>query len=122
MGRLDTEILDLQLLSEASTLEALHHLDRLHSISLDSLGIKAFPFSDEVEDFIEQHEYVFVVEQNRDAQMRSLLINEFDFSPQKLVSLLHYDGSPITARFIRHVIRDNILQTATAPRTRRTGK
>jgi len=108
--------------SEASTLEALHHLDKLHGISLDSLGIKAFPFSDEVEDFIEQHEYVFVVEQNRDAQMRSLLINEFDFSPQKLVSLLHYDGSPITARFIRHVIRDNILQTATAPRTRRTGK
>lgn len=108
--------------SEASTLEALHHLDRLHSISLDSLGIKAFPFSDEIEDFIEQHEYVFVVEQNRDAQMRTLLINEFDFNPQKLISLLHYDGSPITARFIRHIIRDNILQTATAPRTRRSRK
>jgi 2-oxoglutarate ferredoxin oxidoreductase subunit alpha len=104
--------------SEASTLEALHHLDRLHSISLDSLGIKAFPFSDEIEDFIEHHEYVFVVEQNRDAQMRTLLINEFDFNPQKLISLLHYDGSPITARFIRHVIRDNILQTATSPRRR----
>ena len=106
--------------SEASTLEALHHLDRLHSISLDSLGIKSFPFSTEVEDFIEQHEYVFVVEQNRDAQMRTLLINEFDFSPQKLVSLLHYEGSPITARFIRHIIRDNILQTATAPHMRTT--
>jgi len=99
--------------SEAATLEALHHLDRLHSISLDSLGIKAFPFSVEIEEFIEQHEYVFVVEQNRDAQMRTLLINEFDASPHKLISLLHYDGSPITARFIRHVIRDNILQTAT---------
>jgi len=108
--------------SEASALEALHHLDRLHGISLDSLGIKAFPFSDEIEDFIEQHEYVFVVEQNRDAQMRSLLINEFDFNPQRLISLLHYDGSPITARFIRHIIRDNILQTATAPRTRRSRK
>ncbi len=104
--------------SEASTLEALHHLDRLHSISLDSLGIKAFPFSNEIKEFIEQHEYVFVVEQNRDAQMRSLLINEFDFSPQKLISLLHYEGSPITARFIRHVIRDNILQTATASHMR----
>ncbi len=108
--------------SEASTLEALHHLDRLHGISLDSLGIKAFPFSDEVEDFIEQHEYVFVVEQNRDAQMRTLLINEFEFTPHKLISLLHYDGSPITARFIRHIIRDNILQTATAPRTRRSSR
>jgi 2-oxoglutarate ferredoxin oxidoreductase subunit alpha len=104
--------------SEASTLEALHHLDRLHGISLDSLGIKAFPFSNEVDDFIEQHEYVFVVEQNRDAQMRTLLINEFDFNPQRLISLLHYDGSPITARFIRHIIRDNILQTATSPRRR----
>ncbi len=108
--------------SEASTLEALHHLDRLHSISLDSLGIKAFPFSNEIEDFIEQHEYVFVVEQNRDAQMRTLLINEFEFTPHKLISLLHYDGSPITARFIRHIIRDNILQTATAPRTRRSSR
>jgi len=100
--------------SEAATLEALHHLDRLHSISLDSLGIKAFPFSNEVEEFIKEHEYVFIVEQNRDAQMRTLLINEFDANPHRLISLLHYEGSPITARFIRHVIRDNILQTATA--------
>jgi 2-oxoglutarate ferredoxin oxidoreductase subunit alpha len=104
--------------SEASTLEALHHLDDLHGISLDSLGIKALPFSQEVEDFIEQHEYVFIVEQNRDAQMRSLLINEFDFPPDKLISILHYDGSPITARFIRHQIRDWILRTTTSPRSR----
>ena len=65
--------------SEASTLEALHHLNSLHGISLDSMGIQSFPFSDEVEQFIEEHEYVFVVEQNRDAQMRSLLINECPF-------------------------------------------
>jgi len=101
--------------SEASTLEALYHLDELHGISLDSLGIKALPFNHEIEAFIEQHEYVFVVEQNRDAQMRSLLINEFDFSPEKLVSVLHYDGSPITARFIRHQIRDWILRSTTSP-------
>ncbi|MBT8046376.1 MAG: 2-oxoacid:acceptor oxidoreductase subunit alpha [Pontiella sp.] len=104
--------------SEASTLEALHHLNNLHGISLDSMGIKSFPFSDEVEQFIEEHEYVFVVDQNRDAQMRTLLINEFDFEPERLVSILHYDGSPITARNIRHVIRDWILQTTTSPRRR----
>jgi 2-oxoglutarate ferredoxin oxidoreductase subunit alpha len=104
--------------SEASTLEALHHLNSLHGISLDSMGIQAFPFSDEVGEFIEEHEYVFVVEQNRDAQMRSLLINEYDFDPERLVPLLHYDGSPITARFIRHIIRDWILQTTTSPRRR----
>ncbi|VGO14414.1 2-oxoglutarate oxidoreductase subunit KorA [Pontiella desulfatans] len=104
--------------SEASTLEALHHLNNLHGISLDSMGIKSFPFSDEVGQFISDHEYVFVVEQNRDAQMRTLLINEFDFDPECLVPLLHYDGSPITARFIRHEIRDWILQTTTSPRRR----
>lgn len=104
--------------SEASTLEALYHLNDLHGISLDSMGIKSFPFSDEVEAFIDEHEYVFVVEQNRDAQMRTLLINEYDFSPDRLVSILHYDGSPITARYIRHEIRDWILQTTTSPRRR----
>ena len=104
--------------SEASTLEALHHLNDLHGISLDSMGIEAFPFSREVEEFIDEHEYVFVVEQNRDGQMRTLLINEFELDPEQLVPVLHYDGSPITARFIRHEIRDWILQTTTSPRRR----
>jgi 2-oxoglutarate ferredoxin oxidoreductase subunit alpha len=104
--------------SEASTLEALHHLNSLHGISLDSMGIQSFPFAEEVGQFIEEHEYVFVVEQNRDAQMRSLLINEYDFDPERLVPILHFDGSPITARFIRHEIRDWILQTTTSPRRR----
>lgn len=104
--------------SEASTLEALHHLNSLHGISLDSMGIQSFPFADEVGQFIDEHEYVFVVEQNRDAQMRSLLINEYDFDPERLVPILHFDGSPITARFIRHEIRDWILQTTTSPRRR----
>ncbi len=104
--------------SEASTLEALHHLNGMHGISLDSMGIQSFPFADEVGQFIEDHEYVFVVEQNRDAQMRSLLINEYEFDPECLVPILHYDGSPITARFIRHEIRDWILQTTTSPRRR----
>ncbi|MEE9367855.1 MAG: 2-oxoacid:acceptor oxidoreductase subunit alpha [Pontiella sp.] len=105
--------------SEASTLEALHHLFDLHRVSLDSLGIKAFPFSADVGQFIEEHDYVFVVEQNRDAQMRTLLINEFNFEPERLVPLLHYDGSPITARYIRHEIRDWILQTSTLPHRHR---
>ncbi|MDH3345836.1 MAG: hypothetical protein OEL75_01485, partial [Kiritimatiellaceae bacterium] len=62
---------------------------------------------------------VFVVEQNRDAQMRSLLISEFDFKPDRLVSVLHYNGSPITARYIRHEIRDWILQSTTSSSRRR---
>ena len=55
-------------------------------------------------DFIAAHETVFVIEQNRDAQMRALLMNEGGVDPAKLVSILNYDGSPITARFITEEI------------------
>lgn len=67
---------------------------------LDTLRVKAFPFSDEVKEFIDRHEMVFVVEQNRDAQLRTLLINEFDANPAKLKKVLHYDGTPITADMV----------------------
>ncbi len=69
-------------------------------IHADTLRIRAFPFCDEIVDFIEKHERVFVVEQNESAQLRTLLINEHDLDPKKLVRVLHYDGTPITARFI----------------------
>ena len=49
-----------------------------------------------------------MVEQNRDAQMRSLLVNELDVDPKRLVKVLHYDGTPITARFITQTISDNL--------------
>lgn len=64
---------------------------------MDAMRIKAFPFSKEVEAFVAQHERVYVVEQNRDAQMRSLLMIELNAQPGKLVSVLNYDGMPITA-------------------------
>jgi len=54
----------------------------------------------EVRDFIDAHDAVFVVEQNESAQLRQLLINEGEIDPKKLVRVLHYDGTPITARFI----------------------
>ncbi len=69
-------------------------------IPLDSLRVRGFPFSEEVCDFIREHELVFVVEQNRDAQLRALLINEGGIDPEMLVPVLHYDGAPITGRFI----------------------
>ncbi len=74
------------------------------SVPLDTLRLRAFPFPDAVATFIAAHEKVFVVEQNRDAQMRSLLVNEFGIDPAKLVPILHYDGTPITARFIAREI------------------
>jgi len=73
-------------------------------ISLNLLRVRGFPFGKEVADFIAEHEQVFVVEQNRDAQLRSLLVNELDIDPRKLIKVLFYDGTPITARFIAGAI------------------
>jgi 2-oxoglutarate ferredoxin oxidoreductase subunit alpha len=67
---------------------------------LDAMRVRAFPFAKEVYDFIAAHEQVFVVEQNRDGQLRTLIVNEGGVDPGKLVPVLHYDGTPITARFI----------------------
>jgi 2-oxoglutarate ferredoxin oxidoreductase subunit alpha len=79
-------------------------------IALDVMRIRAFPFAESVRDFILAHESVFVIEQNRDAQMRSLLVNELDIDPARLIPVLHYDGTPITARFIHERISDWITQ------------
>ena len=79
--------------------EALEVLEE-HDVHVDTLRLRAFPFPDSVREFIGAHDSVFVVEQNRDAQMRTLLVNELEIDPAKLVPILHYDGTPITARFI----------------------
>lgn len=67
-------------------------------------------------EFIAAHEQVFVVEQNRDAQMRSLLVNELEIAPAKLTKVLHFDGTPITARFITAAITRHVHALATTPR------
>jgi 2-oxoglutarate/2-oxoacid ferredoxin oxidoreductase subunit alpha len=69
-------------------------------IHLDTLRVRGFPFAEEVIDFILEHDQVFVIEQNRDAQLKALLVNEGAIDPARLISVLHYDGTPITARFI----------------------
>jgi 2-oxoglutarate ferredoxin oxidoreductase subunit alpha len=69
-------------------------------IYVDGLRLQAFPFPQSVEQFLADHDTVFVVEQNRDAQMRTMLVNELDANPKQLAKVLHYDGTPITARFI----------------------
>ena len=79
--------------------------DGLH---LDTLRLRAFPFSDEVIEFVNAHDQVFVVEQNRDAQMRMLLVNECAIDPARFISILHYDGTPITARFITSAIAERL--------------
>jgi 2-oxoglutarate ferredoxin oxidoreductase subunit alpha len=73
---------------------------------LDRLRVRAFPFHSSVASFLADHDFVFVVEQNRDAQMRSLIVNECGVDPVRLVPILNYDGAPITARFIAREIGD----------------
>ena len=93
-------------------------LERLSAggIALDALRIRAFPFADEVADFIASHEAVFVVEQNRDGQLRSMLVNEIGVDPARLVPVLHYDGTPITARFITRAISSHFHDNIAAAR------
>jgi 2-oxoglutarate ferredoxin oxidoreductase subunit alpha len=87
-------------------------------IHLDAMRLRAFPFPASVAQFIADHEEVFVVEQNRDAQMRSLLVNELDVDPAKLVKVLHYDGTPITARFIARAITSHVHAEVVAPKSK----
>lgn len=93
--------------SAEATKEAVHLL-RGEGIALDSIRVKAFPFQNEVKEFISNHSMVFVVEQNRDAQLRSLLVNELDISPAHLHPVLHYDGMPITANSIISQIKRHL--------------
>jgi 2-oxoglutarate ferredoxin oxidoreductase subunit alpha len=87
----------------AAMAEALGELEH-QDIHLDRLRVRAFPFDDAIVDFVAAHEHVFVVEQNRDAQLKMLLVNECGIDPAKLTSVLHYDGTPITERFITREI------------------
>ncbi len=73
---------------------------RAQGVHVDLLRVRAFPFSAAVDEFIAAHEHVFVIEQNRDAQLRTMLVTEQEVDPARLEPVLHYDGTPITARFI----------------------
>jgi len=94
--------------SSPAVREALVALEA-QGIHLDTLRLRAFPFADAVADFVSSHQQIFLVEQNRDAQMRSLLSNECVIDPARFISILHYDGTPITARFIIDAIAARMI-------------
>jgi len=87
-------------------------LERLaaQNIGLNYCCVKAFPFTDAVRDFIAKHDVVYVVEQNRDAQLRTLLINDIEADQNKLVPMLHYNGMPINAGFVVDKVREEIAK------------
>jgi 2-oxoglutarate ferredoxin oxidoreductase subunit alpha len=81
-----------------STDSAEEALDLLadEGIHLDAMRPRAFPFGKSFQDFVDSHDRIFVIEQNRDAQFRSLMMIELGIDPSKLISVLNYDGMPIT--------------------------
>jgi 2-oxoglutarate ferredoxin oxidoreductase subunit alpha len=72
---------------------------------MDYMRIRAFPFDTPVERFIEEHDYCYVVEQNRDAQLRSLLLLETSVPKEKLKSILVYGGFPLSANNVLDAVR-----------------
>ena len=81
---------------------------REEGIILDAMRLRSFPFNLEVWEFIEDHDLLFIVEQNRDGQMRTLIMAEGGIVPDKLVSILCFDGQPISADFIFNKITSHI--------------
>jgi 2-oxoglutarate/2-oxoacid ferredoxin oxidoreductase subunit alpha len=101
-----------------STSPAMHEaLEALaeQGIYVNALRIRAFPFQEEIVDFVRSHSKVFVVEQNRDGQLKTLLVNEADINPASLIPVLHYDGTPITARFITGEIAARVARLNVVP-------
>jgi 2-oxoglutarate/2-oxoacid ferredoxin oxidoreductase subunit alpha len=94
--------------STAPAMDEAIHMIEARGQSLNRLRVRAFPFHSSVTSFVADHDFVFVVEQNRDAQLRSLIVNECGIDPIRLVPILHYDGTPITARFIARAIGDHL--------------
>ena len=101
--------------STSPAMDEAHEMLAASGITLDLLRVRAFPFHHDVADFVAGHDQVFVVEQNRDAQLRALLINEAGLDPARLVPILHYDGTPITARFIVRAIGEHLDSRKVTP-------
>ena len=99
-----------------TTYAALEAMDLLEAenMAMDAIRVRALPFNDTVEDFIAQHDEVFVIEQNRDAQFRTIIMNELDTAPDKLIPILNYDGMPITAKTIVEAIQNHLQVAARA--------
>ena len=93
--------------SAYATMEAKDLLDE-QGIGFDMLRIKAFPFNDEIKDFCDKHNEIYIIEQNRDAQMRTLLMNELNVNADKLLTVLNYDGTPITAHAIVNQLKAHL--------------
>lgn len=77
--------------------------DRLAAdgLYIDYMRIRGFPFGQEIQEFLDSHETVFIIDQNRDGQLHDMLLLETNVAREKLVSLRHYSGEPLDFRFVR---------------------
>jgi 2-oxoglutarate ferredoxin oxidoreductase subunit alpha len=94
--------------------EALDILKR-RGAQLDYMRVRSFPFGQEVEEFLASHSLLFVVEQNRDAQLKSLLTLETKVDKAKLRSILHYSGLPISSSVIVDGVLAELGESLTKP-------
>jgi 2-oxoglutarate ferredoxin oxidoreductase subunit alpha len=100
-----------------SALEAKDLLEA-EGITLDAMRVRSFPFNDEIREFIGSHDRIFVIEQNRDAQLKTLLVNELGVDRHQLMrlSVLNYDGfRDHHADLIREIIFKNLVGKLKAP-------
>ena len=84
-------------------------------IHVDAMRVRGFPFAAEVKEFVMSHPGTFIIEQNRDAQLKTMLVTEEQINIDRLISVLHYDGTPITARFIFDHIAKHIAAHTVVP-------
>jgi 2-oxoglutarate/2-oxoacid ferredoxin oxidoreductase subunit alpha len=87
---------------------------RAEGLRSDYLRVRAFPFNQEVQAFLDEHERIFVIEQNRDGQLRSLLLNECNVDGRRLESILHFDGLPMAAGPLVAAVRERLRKGAAA--------
>jgi 2-oxoglutarate ferredoxin oxidoreductase subunit alpha len=100
--------------STASAMDEAQALLARDGFPIDTLRIRAFPLAREVAEFVRDHDEVFVVEQNRDAQMRTLLTADLEIAPARRTPVLHFSGMPITARFIVREVANRLWPLASA--------
>jgi 2-oxoglutarate ferredoxin oxidoreductase subunit alpha len=100
--------------TEAAILEAVHQLDMEHGIKADFLRVRALPFTQEVTDFINKYDQVFVVEQNRDGQMKQILSAEYPEKASNFKSVAYGDGLPAAAKWVREGILSKYVVEAMA--------
>jgi 2-oxoglutarate ferredoxin oxidoreductase subunit alpha len=98
----------------AGAVEEAHKLLANQGVEVNYMRVCAFPFAPEVERFMEEHEQIFVVEQNRDGQLRQLLVLETNVEKKKLQSILHYSGAPMAAAAVVDGIIESLQKEAAA--------